>query len=140
MGLVIVGFGCGKRAWCCALRLLNRPARFCRGFVAQRGLRPDFVVVIAPEGELLAGVGEAVEDRFIQAFIPQAAVEAFDQAVLLGMRRTRKQSGELFSRRLALVDIVAGDAGIARPFEDRRAGELGAVIADDAVGFAVNPD
>ena len=35
---------------------------------------------------------------------------------------------------------MPGDAGIARPFEDRGAGELSAIIADDAVGFAVNPD
>ena len=69
----------------------------------------------------------------------QTAVEAFDQAVLLRMRRIRKQSGGLFSRRLAGVDVVPGHAGIARllpgrrllsiavrAFEDRRAGELGA--------------
>ena len=64
----------------------------------------------------------------------QAAVEAFDQAILL---------------RFAGVDVVPGDAGIARllpgrrlisiavrAFEDRGAGELGAIVADDAVGFA----
>ena len=69
------------------------------------------VVVIAPEGQFLAGIREAVEDLFIQAFISQAAVEAFNQAILL---------------RLAGVDMVPGHAGIARPFEDRGAGELGA--------------
>ena len=42
--------------------------------------RPDVVVVVAPEGQLLAGVGEAVEDFLVQACIPQAAVEAFDQS------------------------------------------------------------
>ena len=54
---------------------------------------PDVVVVIAPEGQRLAGVGEGIEDLFIQAFVAQAAVEAFDQTVLLRMRRIRKQSG-----------------------------------------------
>ena len=88
-------------------------------------MRPDVVVVIAPQGQLLAGIGETVEDLLIQAFIPQAAVEAFDQAVLL---------------RLAGVDVMPGHAGIAGPFEDRGAGELGAIIADDAAGLAVNPD
>jgi len=53
---------------------------------------------------------------------------------------------------LSGVDVVPGDAGIARllpgrqlpsiadrAFVERRAGELDAIIADDAVGFAVNP-
>ena len=81
-------------------------------------MRPDVVVVIAPERQLLAGIREAVEDLLIQTFIAQAAVEAFDQPILL---------------RFARVDVVPGHAGIARPFEDRRAGELGAIITDDAV-------
>ena len=42
--------------------------------------------------------------------------------------------------RFAGVDIVPSHAGIARPFKDRGAGELSAIIADNAVGFAVNPD
>ena len=67
--------------------------------------------VIAPEGRFWAGLREAVEDLLIQAFISQAAVEAFDQVILLW---------------LAGVDIVPGHAGIARPFEDRGAGEPGA--------------
>ena len=101
-------------------------------------MRPDVVVVIAPEGQRLAGVGEGIEALFIQALVAQAAVEAFDQTVLLRMRRIRKQSGGLFSRRLVWLDVVPGHAGIACPFEDRRAGELGAIIADNAVGLAVN--
>ena len=75
-------------------------------------MRPDIVVVIAPKGKFLTSICEAVEDLFIEAFIPQAAVEAFNQPILL---------------RLAGVDVVPGCAGIACPFEDRRAGELGSV-------------
>ena len=85
----------------------------------------DVVVVVTPAGQFLAGVREAAEDLLIQAFITQAAVESFDQPILL---------------RFTGVDVMPGDASIACPFEDRGAGELGAVNADDAVGFAVNPD
>ena len=137
--MTVVGFGLGKRAGCVAGRFLKRPARYGRGFVPQRGMRSNVVVVVTPQRQLLAGISETVED-LIEAFIPQAAVEALNQAVLLRMRRIRKQSGGLFSRRLAGVDLVPGNAGITRPFEDRGAGEFGAIITDDAVGFAVNPD
>jgi hypothetical protein len=79
----VVGFGLGKRAGCGALRLLKRSARFCGGLGAERGMRPEVVVVVTPKGQLAAGVCQAVEDLFVQAFIPQAAVEAFDEAILL---------------------------------------------------------
>ena len=68
------------------------------------------VVVIAPKGQFLAGIREAVEDLLVQTFISQAAVEAFDQAILLW---------------IAGVEVVPGHAGIASPLEDRGAGELG---------------
>ena len=110
--LIVVGFGLGKRGGCGAVRLLKRPARFVGCQVAQRRMRPDIVIVIAPDGQFLAGIREAVEDLFIQTFIAQAAVEAFDQAILLQFAR---------------VDVVPGHAGIARPFEDRGAGELSAI-------------
>jgi hypothetical protein len=38
MGLIVIGFGLGKRVGRGALRLLKRPARFCRGLIAQRGM------------------------------------------------------------------------------------------------------
>ena len=70
-------------------------------------MRPDIVAIAAPEGQRLAGVGEAVEDFLVQAFVAQAAVEALDQTVLLGLAR---------------IDAMPGDAGITCPFEDRPAG------------------
>ena len=73
----------------------------------------------------MTSICEAVEYLFVQTFIPQAAVEAFDQPILL---------------RLSGVDVMPGHAGITCPFEDRGAGELSAIIADNSVGFAVNPD
>src|SRR5690606_13819970 len=50
---------------------------------------------------------------------------AFDVAVLLGL------SG---------IDVMPLDAVLVGPLQDRLAGELGSVVADDAGGLAVNPD
>ena len=66
---------------------------------------PDIVVVVAPESQRAAGIGQAVEDLFVEAFIPRTAVEAFNVAVLL---------------RLAWVDVMPLDLVVVRPFQDRR--------------------
>ena len=60
-------------------------------------MRPDVVVVIAPDGQILTRIRGAVEDLLVQAFVAQASVEAFDQAILL---------------RFTGVDVVPGHAGI----------------------------
>ena len=57
---IILGFGFGKRAGCGAVRVLKRPARFVGCQVAKRGMRPDVVVVIAPQSQFLAGIRKAV--------------------------------------------------------------------------------
>jgi hypothetical protein len=75
--LIVVGFGLGKRGGFGAVRLRKRLARFCLGFVAQRGMRPDVVVVIAPQRQLLAGIAEAVEYLFIRAFIRYPATHVY---------------------------------------------------------------
>ena len=87
-------------------------------------MRPDVVVVVAPQRQRSAGIGQAVEDLLIEALVAQAAVEAFDVAVLLRMRRIRKQSGGLFSRRLARIDVVPFDAVLVGPFQDGFAREF----------------
>ena len=80
----MVGFGLGKRAGRGALRLLKRSARVGGCHSGKRGMRPDVVVVVAPEGQRPAGIRQAVEDFFVQAFVAQTAVEAFDEGVPLG--------------------------------------------------------
>ena len=60
-------------------------------------MRPDIVIIVAPEGQRLAGVGEAVKDLLVQALITQAAVEALDRSVLPGLAR---------------IDAMPGDAGM----------------------------
>jgi len=79
-------------------------------------MRPDIVIIVAPEGQRLAGVGEAVKDLLVQALVTQAAVEDLDQTVLLGLAR---------------INVMPGDAGIASPFEDCSARELGAVTPSE---------
>jgi hypothetical protein len=38
-------------------------------------MRPDVVLVAAPEGQLSAGIGQFVEDLPVQAFVAQAALK-----------------------------------------------------------------
>lgn len=42
------------------------------------------VVVMAPSRQHLSGMSETVEDFFIEAFVPQFAIERFNEPVLLG--------------------------------------------------------
>lgn len=71
------------------------------------------VVVMAPAGKHPAGVGEAVEDLLIEAFVAEPAIEALDEAVLL---------------RLSGCDIVPGDPSLVLPFQDGPAGQFGPVV------------
>ena len=112
MRLVIGGWFHGKRAGRRAIRERKRPARFERRQVAERGVWSDGVVVVAPEGDLAARVAQGVEDLFIQQLVAQAAVEAFDEGVLLW---------------LAGIDVMPGDVVLVCPLQDGATGELGAV-------------
>ncbi len=96
MRLVVGSTVPGKRAGRGALKLLKRPARFERRLVPERGVRADGVVIVAPERQLPAGVVQAVEDLLVQELVAQAAIEAFDEGILL---------------RLAGVDVVPGRSG-----------------------------
>ncbi len=80
-------FWVGQAAGRGAVRLLNRWARFCWRLVVQGGMQPDVVVVVAPEGQFALGIGQAVEDLLVQAFVAQAAIEWLDVAVLLRLSR-----------------------------------------------------
>lgn len=54
-------------------------------------MRPDVVVVVAPDGQLAPGVGEAVEQLLIQELVAQRPIERFNERILL---------------RLAGIDVV----------------------------------
>ena len=61
------------------------------------------VLVVVPEGQLATGIGQAVEDLFVEALVAQAAVERLDIAILLG---------------LSWVDVVPFDTVLIGPFEE----------------------
>ncbi|GGD11752.1 hypothetical protein GCM10011342_20680 [Aquisalinus flavus] len=61
----------------------------------------------------------------IQAFGPPAAIEAFNEAFLLGLARG---------------DTVPGNAGLILLFEQGARGQLGAIVRDDGFGPAIEPD
>ena len=48
---------------------VKRLARLRGRFVSKRGMRPDVVVIIAPERELETGIVQRIEQRFIEAFV-----------------------------------------------------------------------
>ena len=65
VGLVVLG----KRARRGAVKLLKRPARFERRSVPERGMRPDGVVIVAPERQFSAGVIQGVENLLVQELV-----------------------------------------------------------------------
>ena len=88
---------------------------------AEPGMGSDRVVVPAPGRQDGPGMGERGEQGFVQAFVPEPAVEAFDEGVL---------------GRLAGGDVVPFDPPVLAPAQDRRRGQLGAIVADHHRGFA----
>ena len=77
---------------------------------AEPAVRPESVVVVFPVCESLAGMGQRTEQRLVQKFITEAAVEALNEGIL---------------RRLSWRDVVPCHAAILRPLEHSHAGEFG---------------
>ena len=75
-------------------------------------MRANGVVVDAPSFDDVARLGERGEHMLVQALVPQLAVEALHEAVLL---------------RLARRDVVPFDAVVLGTFEHGISGELGSV-------------
>lgn len=48
-------------------------------------MRPDVVVVVAPDRQLAPGVSQAVEQFLIQEFVAQRPIERFNERILLGL-------------------------------------------------------
>lgn len=88
-------------------------------------MRPDIVVIVAPEGQRSAGIGQAVEDLFVETFVAQASVEGLNVAVLL---------------RLAGVDVMPLDLVLVCLFQDRFARELRSVVGNYTTGFPIGPN
>jgi hypothetical protein len=108
-----------------ALSLLRRTAPLPvgvlrRGQSTQTAVWPELVIVLAPGFDQIARFGKAKEKMFIEAFVAEFAVEAFDEGVL---------------HRLAGLNVVPGDP-LGGPAQHRVAGQFGTVVADDGVGPA----
>ncbi len=71
------------------------------------------VVIILPFFERFFCFSLRGKQSFVQAFVSQLAVEAFDKSILLGFARG---------------DVVPIDPVILNPFQDRHASEFGAII------------
>src|SRR5215469_14968706 len=83
--------------------------------ITQAAVRPNGVVVEPPCSQGHPGMGERAEQRLVQQLVAQTAVEALDERILL---------------RFARCDVVPFDAAVLRPAQDRRAGQLGAVVGN----------
>ena len=96
-----------KRVWRGAVKGLKRPERFCRRLVSQRQVWLDVVVIVSPEGQLPAGIVEAVENLLVQQIVAQAAIEWLDEGILLGLPRIE----------LMPVHVVVVHHGVAAFFD-----------------------
>lgn len=105
-------------------RRVVHPHRFPREPAVGR-VRPGVVVVEPPAFNNGAGLGQGGEDLLIQTFVTQLSVEAFDEAVLLGVAQ-----GDL-------TPIAAGAVG---PFRVKPVGHFRPVIAGDSRGLPAPSD
>ena len=83
------------------------------------------VVILLPFFKRFAGIAQCAKQRFVKAFISQFAVEAFNEAILLGLSR---------------CDEMPIDAGFLHPLEDRHAGELGSIIRNNCLRLTAYSD
>ena len=60
---------------------------FGRWHMAHRAVWANGIVFDPPRLDLAQGVGEAQEPKCVQAFLPDAAVEAFGERVVGGLAR-----------------------------------------------------
>ena len=82
-------------------------------------MRPFGVVVASPFLELDPRLGKRGEQRLVQELVAQAAIEAFDEGILL---------------RFARLDVVLFEPKALRPSEHRQAVELGTIVGDALPG------
>lgn len=83
---------------------------------------PDIVVILPPRRNEPPSGSEALEHWLVQAFIPDPAIEALGEAVFPGLAR---------------CDVMPFDAVLLCPEENSAAGQLGAIVTDDAKRPAV---
>ena len=79
------------------------------------------IIVGAPSRDQFSGMAQVGEQVLVQALVPQAAVEAFHEAVL---------------HRLSRSNVVPLDLAILLPFQNGVRGQLRPIIADHHAGIA----
>ena len=84
-----------------------------RWHAPQAAVRPDFVVVRAPDGHGCSGLMQGLEPALVEVLIAELAIEALDVAVL---------------HRAPWLDQDVADAMRLRPGHECPAGELRAVV------------
>lgn len=84
-------------------------------------MRATVIVIVTPGRDQLSGVAQARKQVLVQALVPEAAVEAFDKAVLHG---------------LAWRDVVPLDLPVFLPFQNGIRRQFGPIIADHHAGIA----
>ena len=67
---------------CIASALAMQLGEFGRRYAAQATVRPDLVMVLAPDANGGSGLVQRLEPMLVQALVPELAVEALDVAVL----------------------------------------------------------
>src|SRR5947208_9810345 len=87
-------------------------------------MRPLLVVVASPNLQHHTGVRQRPEQRLVQQFVAQPAIETLDEPSLL---------------RLAGRDVMPTDTGLIRPAQDGVRGQFGAGVADDRVWLLPSP-
>ena len=80
-----------------------------------RRMWPHLIIVALPGSQHDTSLPQRGEQSLVQAFIAQPPDETFGKRVLL---------------RLAWRDVVPADLALLAPAQDRRAGQLGAIVAD----------
>lgn len=88
-------------------------------------MRAMVIVIVTPGRDQLSGVAQVVEQLFVQALVPEAAIVAFHEAVLHG---------------LSWRDVVPLDLPVFLPFQNGIRCQFGPIIADHDAGIATRSD
>src|SRR5678816_534196 len=100
-------------------RVAMRCCEFCRRPIVQRAMRTQLVVIASPRSDDHARSVETFKPMVVQAFVPEATIEAFNERVL---------------RRLAWCDEFQLHAIAIRPLIERPTGELRSLVGANGCG------
>lgn len=88
------------------VELFRRPVR-------QGRMQTHLIIIVAPAGQHSASLAQRREEHLVQAFVPEASIEALDERILL---------------RLAWLYVMPIDAMRTTLGQDRHSGQFRAVV------------